>query len=84
MIDLVFVLIVGIAGMLVGEIVFLILKYFMMKEHRNYQTELKNLDGQLEKGTISKSLYQQMQRGLERKYHVARYRKLGGVKENER
>ena len=74
---LLFILVMGVVGMIIGEMMFLILKYFLMKEHSHYKIEVENLVKQLESGTISKSLYRQMQQNLEKEYHVARYNKLG-------
>ena len=72
-----FIFIAGVIGLVIGEIAFLILKYFMMKEHHYYEIELKNLTKQLSEGKISQPLYKQMCHDLEEQYHVARFNKLG-------
>ena len=72
-----FVFIAGIFGLIIGEIAFLILKYFMMKEHHHYEMALKNLTRSLKEGKVSQPLYKQMCHDLEEQYHVARYDKLG-------
>lgn len=79
MIDLTFIIVVGVIGLIIGEITFLILKYFMMKEHHCYESELENLQQQLRKGELSELLYRQMGQDFEEQYHVARYNRLGNL-----
>lgn len=80
MIDLRFIIIVGIVGLVAGEIIFLFLRYSTLKHQRCFEDELEKLTGQVEKGKLSKLLFQQMKQDIRRKYNVKFYEKWFGGK----
>ena len=78
--DLTFWIAIIIANLITAQIGFVVFRYFVLKNHDRFKDEIKNLTGQMEKGTLSKLLFRQMEQDLKEKYKTKFYEKWFGAK----
>ena len=78
MIDLWFILIVSVIGLIVGEIVFLSIRYFTLRRQGEYESKIDDLTSQLQRGKLSQLLFRRMERDLKEKYNTKFYEKWWG------
>ena len=76
--DITFIIAVVIINLLIAQVAFVVFRYFILRRQGHYEAELKNLTDQVEKGTLSKLLFQQVKEDLRRKYDVKFYEKWFG------
>ena len=80
MTDLTFLIAIVIINLIIAQIGFVVLRYFILKRQKKYEDEIKNLTGQLADGKISKPLFNQEKLRLRREYRVQFYEKWFGGK----
>jgi len=78
MIDLMFIIIAGIIGLILGEVIFLFIRYFTFKRQGEYESKIDDLTRQVDDGKLSQLLFRRMQEDLRKKYHVQFFQRWWG------